>query len=235
MQTKVSKAVNLLLVEPDDNLGQLLKGYLEVNHHKVTFCKDVESAFDSFKAFRFDASIVEVNFPNDTAFRLISHMRDRNPLMPIMILSTLTETADVLKGLRAGADDYLRKPFEVEELMLRFHSLVRRSVREDIDQDFPTSFEIGSFHFDVVRQQLTREGAEPLRLTTKESELLRQLAMHKNEVLTREHALHMVWAEYNYSNARSMDVYITKLRKILKADPSVEIVNIRGQGFKLVV
>ncbi|PID90031.1 MAG: DNA-binding response regulator [Bacteroidetes bacterium] len=231
----IQNAVTMLLVEPDENLGQLLKSYLEVQHHRVTLCKTVDEAFEALKAKRFEACLIEVNFPNEQGFRLVSHMRDRNGHVPIMILSSLTSTEEVIKGLRAGADDYLRKPFEVEELMLRFSGLLRRAIREDVNQDLPTSFEIGKFHFDVTRQQLTLAGNAPRRLTTKESELLRQLAIHKNELLTREHALHMVWSEYNYSNARSMDVYITKLRKILSDDPDVEIVNIRGQGFKLVV
>ena len=225
----------LLLVEKDLNYGNLMKGYFQALHFNVVMVLSSEDAFRAYAAQHFDFGIIEVNLPDGNGLSLVSRLRERNPSFPIIIVSELTSQTDVLNGLRSGADEYIKKPFDSEELTLRVYALLRLAYPVHHFSNTPDTFEIGSFTFDVVHQTLQRLGAPEIRLTAKESELLRQLALHKNNVLPREYALKTVWEEFSTFNARSMDVYITKLRKLLHDDPNVEILNVRGKGFKLVV
>ncbi|MGP1362865.1 MAG: response regulator transcription factor [Bacteroides sp.] len=225
----------LLLVEKDLSYGNLLKGYFQALHFNVMLVLNSEDAFHAFASQHFDIGVIEVDLPDGNGLSLVARLRERNPSFPIIIVSDLTTQADVLKGLRSGADDYVRKPFDTEELTLRIYAKLRLAYPVHRFTNSPTTFAIGTFVFDVVHQTIQRPGEPEVRLTAKESELLRQLALHMNKVLPREYALKTVWEEFSSFNARSMDVYITKLRKILKHDPNVEILNVRGKGFKLVV
>ena len=225
----------LLLVEKDLNYGNLLKGYFQALHFNVVMSMNSEDAFQTYVSQHFDIGVIEANLPDGNGLTLVSRLRERNANFPIIIVSELTDQESVLNGLRSGADDYMKKPFDSEELTLRIYALLRLAYPIQRFSNTPSMFKIGSFTFDVVHQTLQRAGASEVRLTAKESELLKQLALHVNKVLPREYALKTVWEEFSTFNARSMDVYITKLRKILSVDPSVEILNVRGKGFKLVV
>lgn len=225
----------LLIVEKDLNYGNLMKGYFQALHFNVVLVLSKEEASRAYEKQRFHFCIIEVNLPDGSGLPLVSHFRERNPSLPIIIVSEFGKQEDILAGLRSGADEYLVKPFVSEELTLRVYALLRLAYPLHQYAETPNTFEVGSFTFDVVRQTLQRKNEPEIRLTAKESDLLRQLVLHKNSVLPREYALKTVWEEYSTFNARSMDVYITKLRKLLSNDPSIEILNVRGKGFKLVV
>jgi DNA-binding response OmpR family regulator len=170
--------------------------------------------------------------PIKDGFTLAKEIRTINSNMPILFLTAKSMKEDVLEGFTLGADDYMTKPFSIEELLLRIEAILRRS-RNDLSSSEQEVFQIGSYEFDVTKQTLTL-GDNSKRLTTKESELLRYLCLNKNSVLDRNFALKTIWIDDSYFNARSMDVYITKLRKYLSMDPTVEIINVRGKGFKLI-
>lgn len=223
-----------LLVESDENLGQLLKGYFEAKNFEVDFFCTAEGAYDAMRMSRYDICLADLVFPDEDGFVFIQSIRQRQQNIPIIIVSARHAKDDVVRAFQLGVDDYVIKPFNIEELSLRIEALLRRCNVHRVVEDDRTTFQIGMFVFDVVRQVLQRDGEPEVRLTTKESDLLRQLVINANNVLTREQALKLVWAESSYFNARSMDVYITRLRKILSADPTIEILNVRGRGFKLV-
>lgn len=225
----------LLLVEKDQSYGNLMKGYFQALHFNVVMVLSCDEAIRACNTERFDFCIIEVNLPDGNGLSLVTHLREHNPSFPIIIVSELTSQSDVLNGLRSGADEYIKKPFDSEELTLRVYALLRLAYPVQRNSNNCETFDIGSYKFDVIHQVLKRPGFQDKRLTAKESELLRQLALHMNNVLPREYALKMVWEEFSSYNARSMDVYITKLRKLLRDDPNVEILNVRGKGFKLVV
>lgn len=180
----------------------------------------------------FDICVFDVMMPKKDGFSLARDIRQGNKETPIIFLTAKTLKEDILEGFKLGADDYLTKPFSMEELTLRIEAILRR-VRGKKNAE-RTTYQVGSFIFDTQKQVLTR-GDEQTKLTTKESELLALLCSHANNILQRDFALKTIWIDDNYFNARSMDVYITKLRKHLKADPSVEIINIHGKGYKLII
>lgn len=225
--------VNLLLVDPDENLAQILSGYFEAKNYRVTHFASGKEAFDSYLSSRYDVCVMELDMPENEGWDLLRTFRNHTTVLPILCLTNLTGKREVIAAFRAGCDDYLTKPFNIEELMLRIEALLRRAAHDDSGKDRRTIFQIGSYEFDLLRQVLIRNGVEH-SLTTKETGLLHQLALKKNQLLTREYALKVVWSEYNVFNARSMDVYITRLRKLLRDDPDVEIINVRGKGFKLI-
>ena len=208
--------LNLLLCEDDENLGMLLREYLQAKGYQTMLCVDGEAGYRAFTQNKFD---------------LARDIRHANEEVPIIFLTAKTLKEDILAGFRLGADDYLTKPFSMEELTFRIEAILRR-VKGKKNRN-RTSYRIGSFHFDTQKQTLTR-GETVTKLTTKECELLNLLCMHANEILQRDYALKTIWIDDNYFNARSMDVYITKLRKHLKADENVEIINIHGKGYKLI-
>lgn len=222
--------IKILLAEDDDNLGALLKEYLTVKGFNTQLEVDGDKAYRAFKNDRFDLCIFDVMMPKKDGITLAKDIRIDNENVPIIFLTAKSMKEDVLDGFKAGADDYLTKPFSMEELLLRIEAILRRSnisTKEKI-----TEFQLGKMLFDSNKQSLTKEGAE-VKLTTKESELLRMLCENKGEVLERNYALKAIWQDDNYFNARSMDVYITKLRKHLKNEEEVQILNIHGRGFKL--
>ena len=223
--------MKILLCEDDENLGMLLREYLQAKGYDTTLCPDGEAGYKAFTQEKFDLCVLDVMMPKKDGFSLARDIRASNEEMPIIFLTAKTLKEDILEGFRIGADDYLTKPFSMEELTFRIEAILRR-VRGKKNRD-RVHYKIGSFMFDTQKQILSR-GDTQTKLTTKESELLTLLCAHANEILQRDYALKAIWIEDNYFNARSMDVYITKLRKHLKADENVEIINIHGKGYKLI-
>lgn len=221
----------VLLAEDDENLGLLLKEYLQAKGYDTDLFKDGEKAFKGFKNNHYDICILDVMMPLKDGFTLAKEIRMINNNMPVLFLTAKSMKEDVLEGFTIGADDYMTKPFSIEELLLRIEAILRRT-RNDPSTSGQDIFQIGKYQFDVTKQMLSL-GDTVKRLTTKESELLKYLCLNKNAVLDRNFALRTIWIDDSYFNARSMDVYITKLRKYLSDDPDVEIINVRGKGFKL--
>ena len=223
--------MSVLLCEDDENLGMLLREYLQAKGYDTELCPDGEAGYRAFTQNQYDLCVLDVMMPKKDGFSLARDIRQINEEIPIIFLTAKTLKEDILEGFRIGADDYLTKPFSMEELTFRIEAILRR-VRGKKSRN-RTHYKIGSFSFDTQKQILSR-GDEQTKLTTKESELLSLLCAHANEILQRDFALKTIWIDDNYFNARSMDVYITKLRKHLKADENVEIINIHGKGYKLI-
>lgn len=222
--------MSVLLCEDDENLGMLLREYLQAKGYDTELCPDGEAGYRAFTQNKYDLCVLDVMMPKKDGFSLARDIRQINEEIPIIFLTAKTLKEDILEGFRIGADDYLTKPFSMEELTFRIEAILRR-VRGKKSRN--RTYNIGSFSFDTQKQILSR-GDEQTKLTTKESELLSLLCAHANEILQRDFALKTIWIDDNYFNARSMDVYITKLRKHLKADENVEIINIHGKGYKLI-
>lgn len=223
--------VKILLCEDDENLGMLLREYLTTKGYDVDLQPDGEAGFKSFQNNKFDLCVLDVMMPKKDGFALAVDIRSARSDVPIIFLTAKSMKEDILQGFKIGADDYLSKPFSMEELLYRIESILRRVTGKKTKEI--VNYQLGEFLFDTQKQVLIR-GNEVLKLTTKESELLSLLASNTNEILERNYALKTIWVDDNYFNARSMDVYITKLRKLLAADPNVAIINIHGKGYKLI-
>ena len=222
----------ILLAEDDENLGSLLQEYLQAKNYEADWVTNGEKAFRYFEQFHYDLCLLDVMMPVKDGFTLASEIRMVNQDIPIIFLTAKSMKEDVLEGFSLGADDYLTKPFSMEELLFRIEAILRRT--KGARSGETNVWKIGSFTFDANKQKLTGTGTEQ-KLTTKESELLILLCNNINKVLERNFTLKAIWIDDNYFNARSMDVYITKLRKYLKVDPNVQIINVHGKGYKLVV
>lgn len=222
----------ILLAEDDENLGMLLAEYLQARNFEADLFGDGEKAFRSFEKNHYDICILDIMMPVKDGFTLAKEIRMINSDIPIIFLTAKSMKEDVIEGFRIGADDYITKPFSMEELIFRIEAILRRTKNEGADKQ--TVFKLGNYTFDSSRQLLIRGTAER-KLTTKESDLLRLLCLNKNRILERNFALKSIWMDDTYFNARSMDVYITKLRKYLKDDPDIQIMNIHGKGYKLIV
>lgn len=224
----------ILLVEDDPNLGDLLKEYLEAKGFETKLATDGKKGFDAFCKQQFDLLLLDVMMPVKDGLTLAKEIRVTDKNVPIIFLTAKSMKEDTIEGFNAGADDYITKPFNMDELLMRVNAVLRRSNRGRAANTTDTTFNIGSYTFNSETQALIHNGAEQ-KLTTKESQLMRLLCIHKNDVLDRNFALKTIWHDDNYFNGRSMDVYIAKLRKYLKEDSKVEIVNVHGKGFKLLV
>ena len=225
----------ILLVEDDPNFGTVLKDYLALNDYNVTLAKDGLEGLIMFKNDDFDLCIFDVMMPRKDGFSLAKDVRATNSEVPIIFLTAKTMKEDVLKGYQAGADDYLNKPFDSEVLLYKIKAILQRKETEQNVEDESFEFKIGEFDFNSKLRHLTyKEGGEVQKLSPKESKLLKLLAIHKNDLMPRELALTKIWRDDNYFTSRSMDVYIAKLRKYLKLDENVEILNIHGEGFRLI-
>ena len=222
----------ILLCEDEESLGMLLREYLQAKGYDAELYLDGESGYKAFVKGHFDMCLLDVMMPKMDGFSLAREIRIVNQEVPIIFLTAKNLKDDILEGFKLGADDYLTKPFSMDELVYRMEAIMRR-VRGK-NQKVQTVYQIGKFTFDTQRQILSF-GDEQTTLTTKESELLALLCSHSNEVLERELALKTIWIDDNYFNARSMDVYITKLRKHLRADDRIEINNVHGKGYRLIV
>jgi len=220
--------IRILLVEDDINLGSLLREYLRAKGFITSLEPDGEKGFRAFKKEHFDLCILDIMLPVKDGFTLARDIRIQNPEMPIIFLTAKSMKTDILEGFRAGADDYMTKPFSMEELLLRIEAVLRRSTRgEQL-----VLFTLGKYVFDANKQLLTSSD-KTINLTTKESDLLRMLCQRPNQILERNYALKAIWKDDNYFNARSMDVYITKIRKHLSDEPGIQILNVHGKGYKL--
>ncbi len=224
----------LLLAEDDRNLGSILKNYLEAKGYATTLCVNGQEATDTFARKEFDFCILDIMMPVKDGFAVATEIRAVNKKIPILFLTAKTLQDDKLRGFEIGADDYITKPFSMEELLLRMHAILRRTDENTKAPGTENIYTIGSYTFDYHRQTLISKSKEQ-KLTSKEAGLLRLLCTHANEVLDRPTALNEIWNDDSYFNARSMDVYIVKLRKYLKDDPRVELLNVHGVGFKLVM
>ena len=228
----MDEKLKILLCDDDENLGMLLREYLQANGYQAVLCQDGEVGYREFAKGKFDIAVLDVMMPKKDGFTLAQEIRQANTEIPIIFLTARALKDDILEGFKIGADDYITKPFSMEELVLRIEAILRR-VHGKKAKD-ATVFRIGRFVFDAQKQLLTI-GEKQTKLTTKENELLALLCAHSNEILQRDFALKTIWIDDNYFNARSMDVYITKLRKHLKDDDQIEIINIHGKGYKLIV
>ena len=224
----------ILLVEDDPNLGMLLQDYLQLKgKFGVVLATDGEEGLKAFTREHFDLCILDVMMPKKDGFTLGKDIRKINAGVPIIFATAKTMIEDKSEAYNLGGDDYITKPFRIEELLLRINALLKRVTESDQKETAqPTSFNIGKYNFDYTAQ-LISTGEKQQKVSTKEAELLRLLCLRKNEVLTREEALISIWHDDNYFNGRSMDVFLSKLRKYLKDDPKVEIINVHGKGYKL--
>lgn len=225
----------ILLAEDDTNLGMVLKNYLELNDYEVELCRDGILALAAFRREKFDICLLDIMMPNMDGFKLAEEIRDVDPEIPLFFLSAKTMKEDIIQGYKLGADDYISKPFDSELLLLKIKAILKRNQELNSKEVDIFEFSIGSYAFNSRLRTLQKEGAEAHTLSPKENELLHMLCEHKNDLLPREVALKKIWGSDTYFNGRSMDVYIAKLRKYLKEDTNIEIVNIHGNGFRLVV
>lgn len=238
-QIKILMKTKILLVEDDINLGDVLRDYLELQEYEVVRAMDGVEGMGNFKSQPFDLLILDVMLPRKDGFTLASEIRQLDQQVPIIFLTARGQTEDRVTGFKTGCDDYITKPFSSEELELRISAILRRSRTTDSNvQSIPLNngsvFNLGKYTFDSLNHEL-RIDNKRIGLTTKEVELLRVLYSHKNQLITREKTLKAVWGSDNYFIGRSMDVFITKLRKYLKDDPDIAIVNVHGTGFRLEV
>jgi two-component system, OmpR family, response regulator len=221
--------IKILLAEDDHNLGTILKAYLEAKGYPTKLYVNGKEAYDAYTREKFDFCILDVMMPVKDGFTLAKEIRKADKKIPILFLTAKSMQEDRIEGLQLGADDYLTKPFSMEELLLRIKAILRRAVSVSGEQNI---FKLGKYVFDYSHQSLTL-GKDLQKLTSKEAELLKLLAENLNSVLDRSIALNRIWNDDSYFNARSMDVYIAKLRKYLKDDPDIELLNVHGIGFKL--
>ncbi len=225
----------ILLVEDDPNFGAVLKDYLMLNDYDVTLAKNGMEGFEKFKKDNYHLCILDVMMPYKDGFTLAKEIREKNAEVPIIFLTAKAMKEDVIKGYKAGADDYLNKPFDSEVLLMKIKAIMARKVKDSVADSVVFEFVIGGFNLNSKLRMLSYNGEAPVKLSPKENQLLRLLALHENDLMPRELALTKIWRDDNYFTSRSMDVYIAKLRKYLKLDANVEILNIHGEGFRLVI
>ncbi|HRC32628.1 MAG TPA: response regulator transcription factor [Bacteroidia bacterium] len=221
----------ILLVEDDFNFGNVLKNYLELNDYNVTLSRDGSEGIDAFYKHKYDICLLDVMMPKKDGFTLAKEIRQQNANVPIIFLTAKSMKEDMVQGFQSGADDFITKPFDSDVLLLKIKVLLKRA-SESFIMNEENDFEIGKYHFDYKSRNVTLDGVSN-QLSPKEAELLKMLCIHTNDIMPREKALKAIWGDDNYFTGRSMDVFITKLRKYLKEDPRVDILNIHGKGFRL--
>lgn len=228
----MSKA-RLLVVEDDQNLGDILHEYLEMKGYEPTLCRDGEEGWNKYKKGKFDLCLLDIMMPKKDGFTLAKEIKKVEEDLPILFLTAKNQKDDVIEGLKIGADDYLTKPFSMEELLLRVTAILRRTHKSP-DVNPLKVYHFGDFilHYD---EQYIDGPKGRHKLTSKENELIRLLASEINSLVNRSHALKQIWGDDSYFNARSMDVYLSKIRKILRDDPKVQIITVHGEGFKMIV
>ncbi|MFZ1705543.1 MAG: response regulator transcription factor [Saprospiraceae bacterium] len=227
---------HILLVEDDQNFGDVLRSYLEMHDYEVTLATDGEAGLEAFKKGMFQMCIFDVMMPKKDGFTLAKEVKSIKPDTMIIFLTAKTLKEDVLEGFKLGADDYITKPFNSEELLYRVKAVLRRNNKNDLSQEDQREFIIGDFHFDYALRILTyKVDGSVDKLSPKEAQLLRLFCFRMNDVLQRSEALTKIWNDDNYFTARSMDVFITKIRKYLSKDPKIEIENIHGNGFRMFI
>ncbi len=226
------KKIKILLAEDDSNLGILLRNYLSAKDFETTLAVNGKFALEEFRKTVFDICILDIMMPELDGLSVAKEIRNVSPGMPVIFLTAKNQKDDVLEGFRTGADDYITKPFSMEELLYRIQAILKRTNQQPgVKKE--EEYRIGAYRFDPLKQLLTIEDKQ-IKLTTKESELLELLCRQGNDILERNFALKSIWIDDNYFNARSMDVYITRLRKYFRKDPSIRILNVHGKGYKLI-
>jgi len=235
MEEQIQKH-SLLLAEDDPHLGQILKIYLESKGFKVTLAVDGEECFKHFLSQeKFKIILLDVMMPKKDGFTIATEIRKKDQFIPIIFITAKAMQIDILEGFRLGADDYITKPFTMEELMARVNAVISRTYKDKSDSQVELNiYNIGNYVFDYQRQVLKFKDIEQ-KITTREADLLRLLCNYSNQILDRKIALELIWGEDNYFHARNMDVYISKIRKYLKKDKKIELINIHGVGFKLII
>ena len=226
-----SKTVRIFLVEDDLSFGSVLKSYLELNDYQVEWVDDGKYAVEHFRKGAFDICILDIMLPHVDGFTIANEVRKMNPSVPIVFLTAKKLKEDVLKGYGAGGDDYVTKPFDTDILLAKIKAIIQRRDLHDESKDI---YEIGKFVFNSRLRTLTLDNKE-VKLSPKEAQLLEMLAVNPNALISREMALRKIWGSDDYFTARSMDVYVTKLRRYLANDPSLVIKNIHGAGFQLII
>ena len=225
----------ILLVEDDVNFGSILNEYLGLNDYVVTLAKNGIEGFEKFKKEKFDLCILDVMMPYKDGFTLAKEIREENSVIPIFFLTAKHLKEDVLKGFKVGADDYMTKPFDSEVLLAKIKAILNRKKFNEDPAVEAFEFSFSDFNFNSKLRFLKYKDKDPIKLSPKESQLLRLLVLYINDLLPREVALNKIWRDDNYFTSRSMDVYIAKLRKFLSDDEKVQILNIHGEGFRLVI
>lgn len=225
----MSKKVKILLAEDEPSLGQIIKESLETRNFEVLLCANGEEAYKTYKSEKPLLLVLDIMMPKKDGFTLATEIRKEDKEIPIIFLTAKSLTEDVVKGFNLGGNDYLKKPFSMEELIVRINALLKRSKNNDSNDPI----QIGKFIFDLKKQTLQLD-THIENLTHREANLLHHLAKNKNQILDRSIILKKLWGDDDFFNARSMDVFITKLRKKLKQDPSIQIINVRGYGYKLI-
>lgn len=230
----MDKKLNILVVEDDQSLGRMLSDYLMIKDHKVRWEKDGEAGFKAFTEDKYDICLLDVMMPKKDGFTLAKEIRKLASKTPIIFLTAKSMEEDVKEGFKSGADDYITKPFSMEVLLMRIEAIMRRvdEMKDNLAQKKEFKIKEHTFYPD---KRVIEIGGESKKLTSKENELLKLLCMYMGEVVDRNDALNLIWGDDNYFNSRSMDVYITKLRKIFKEDKDIQIINSHGKGFKLLV
>ena len=223
---------HIFLVEDDQNFGSVLKAYLEMHDFETTWNMSGKNALVDFSERSYDLCILDIMLPAVDGFTLAKDIRKIRKGTPIIFLTAKTLKEDILKGYELGADDYITKPFDSEVLLCKIRAILRRNKVIPEDPDTPEIFVIGKYRFDFSTRTLHNEDSEQ-KLSPRESELLKMLCQYKNEVLPRDLALRTIWGDDNYFTTRSMDVFVSKLRKYLSEDPSIEIRNVHGSGYRL--
>ena len=227
----------ILIVEDDPNFGSILRDYLNLNDYKVTLAKNGIEGFEKFKSNKFDLCILDIMMPYKDGFTLAKEIREKNENIPIFFLTARSLKEDVLKGFRIGADDYLTKPFDSEVLLAKIKNILNRKTYTNSMNENSLKFEykFGEFNFNSKIRELKYKSNSPIKLSPKENKLLELLVLNINDLLPRDMALNKIWRDETYFTSRSMDVYIAKLRKYLSLDSNIEIINIHGEGFRLLV
>jgi two-component system response regulator VicR len=226
----------ILLLEDDPNLGQIVQEHLQMNGYDVRLCANGEDGADAFRHEEYDLCLVDIMMPRKDGFTFAREVRARDQETPIIFLTAKSLKEDRIEGFKIGGDDYITKPFSVEELLLRIQAVLKRTkgATPVSAENLPTDFALGSYKFDFNRRIL-RKGKTEQKLTPKEADLLRLLCLKMNDTLTRDEALREVWGDDSYFSGRSMDVFVSRLRKYLRDDDRVEIMGVHGKGFRLVV
>ena len=224
----MSNPIKILLAEDEHSLGQIIKESLETRNFEVLLCEDGEAAYSTFKSEKPLLLVLDVMMPKKDGFTLAKEIRKEDSNIPIIFLTAKSQTEDVVKGFNLGGNDYLKKPFSMEELIVRINALLKRNIVPISDE-----ISLGKFNFNLKKQTLKFNNVSE-KLTHREANLLYYLIKNKNQVLERSFILNKLWGDDDFFNARSMDVFITKLRKKLKNDTSIQIINVRGFGYKLI-
>ncbi len=225
----MGERIKILLAEDEPSLGQIIKESLETRNFEVLHCTDGEQAYQTYKTEKPVLLVLDVMMPKKDGFTLAQDIRKEDPGIPIIFLTAKSQTEDVVKGFTIGGNDYLKKPFSMEELIVRINALLKRVNNENINDPI----QLGNYSFDFKKQTL-QINSKTETLTHREAHLLYHLIQHKNQVLERSFILKKLWGDDDFFNARSMDVFITKLRKKLNQDSTLQIVNVRGYGYKLI-